>query len=266
MHGEFLGIVTDAETGVNMGTILVALGQRVSWTGKQRAITCDLLDNKPSHRAMHKANNIDELVKGMWQSVTGLDCVEPVDVERMYNAIDSRVRGMPNDAAREMYLKWEAVKREERAEEEANDDDDYEVLVEPEDKIFLPDIYKLLDDPRNNFSVDEVQYDALRDVGIEVFKYCLEKRSKAMQMMTMKILDRIVKRNGDLYAGLSKKECAKVDRILEKFEHERVWAASSHYNFFVYEFQCTPRQFFDRQSEKKRASTKKRSGGVAIAV
>jgi hypothetical protein len=191
----------------------------------------------------------------------------------MYNAIDSRVRGMPNDAAREMYLKWEAVKREERAEEEEYDEDDSELLVEPEDKIFLPDIYNLLDDPRNNFSVhDEVQYDALRDVGIEVFKYCLEKRSKAMQMLTMGILDRIVKRNGDLYAGLSKKECAKVDRIMQKFEHERVWAASSHYNFFVYKFQCTPRQFFDRQSEKKknRASTKKpskkRSGGVAIAV
>jgi len=222
---------------------------------------------KSTDSVMHKANNVDELVKGMWQSVTGLECVEPVDVERMYNAIDSRVRGMPNDAAREMYLKWEAAKREERAEEEGSDEDD--LFVEFEDKIFLPSIYKLLDDPRNNFTThDETQYGALRDVGIEVFKYCLEKRSKAMQMMTMEILDRIVKRNGDLYANLSKKESAKVDRIMKKYEHERVWAASSPYNFFVYKFQCTPRQFLDRQSEKKRAKkqSKKPAGGVAIAV
>ena len=61
--------------------------------------------DKSTASAMHKANNIDELVQGLWQSVTGLDCVEPADVERMYNAIGSHVRGMPNDAVREMYLK-----------------------------------------------------------------------------------------------------------------------------------------------------------------
>ena len=144
--------------------------------------------------------------------------------------------------------------------------------MEFEDRIFLPHIFKLLDDPRSNFSVhDEIQYDALRGVGIEVFKYFLEKRSKAMQMLTMNILDRIVKRNGDLYAGLSKKECVKVDRLMKKYEHERVWAASSPYNFFVYKFKCTPRQFFDRQSEKKKGvsmkkHSKKPKGGVAIAV
>ena len=89
----------------------------------------------------------------MWESVTGLDCVDPADVERMYNAIDSRVRGMTNDAARELYLKWEAAKREEHVPDEDDDEDDFDEFVEFEDKIFLPDIFKLLDTPSNGFNV-----------------------------------------------------------------------------------------------------------------
>ena len=159
-------------------------------------------------------------------TVVGFEYVTPPVLMKLFTAVESDVTNMTKDQVAHLL-------------------DDYE---ESKDRVYLKKVHNIIDRKAACFDChDEVVYDAIRQCAIIMFKHFVAARTSSGRVMTSKLEEKILKRNGDLYIGLTRKERKKIDTILRKYEAERVWLASSHFDFFVAKFGCTPREFLHRK-------------------
>jgi hypothetical protein len=205
---------------------------------------------------------MESMAKNMWKDIVGLEFLREEDIADLYDKIKSSVHNMKHPEFEDFFRKWEAAHDEEPPED---DDDDPEILVDWPDRIFLPRIYDLFNNSGYTLH-DEITYDAMRDAGVNFYKYFMDGRAEHVNIMTRRLLKRIIENNGDLHKDLTPRECDRVDRIMKRYGNDQVWATLSKYNFFVKKFGCAPRQFFDRRAKglkikEKKSKAPKRAGG-----